>query len=150
MPLKGIFLQVTFPKVPRYGIMAIQLLTTLTTVHHLFKCEIVVYLVNLPHLFHPIPLDVCFVSQPARCINVSFRELIPSCSIFEKIDSCRISFSRHRVGQRPRRQRYQDQHLPEGRSDHEDRVSLCPSVFLPHDLNLGTRFLFSRGELSHP
>ena len=26
--------------------------------------------------------------------------------------------------------------------DHEDRVSLCPSVFLPHELNLGTRFLF--------
>ena len=29
-------------------------------------------------------------------------------------------------------------------------LALCPSVFLPHDLNLGTRFLFSRGELSHP
>ena len=34
--------------------------------------------------------------------------------------------------------------------DREDCVSLCPSVFLPHDLNLGTRFLFSGAELSHP
>ena len=52
MPLKGIFLRVTFPKVHRYGIMAIQLLATLTTDHHILKSEIVVYLVNLCHLLH--------------------------------------------------------------------------------------------------
>ena len=43
-----------------------------------------------------------------------------------------------------------NQHPRERHLDHEDCVSLCPSVFLPHDLNLGMRFLFSRGELSHP
>ena len=60
----------------RYGIMANQLLATLTTDHHLLKCEIVVYLVNLRHPLHSIPLDVCFVSQLERCFYVSFRELI--------------------------------------------------------------------------
>ena len=35
--------------------------------------------------------------------------------------------------------------------DREDCVSFrVPSVFLPHVMNLRTRFLFSRGELSHP
>ena len=43
-----------------------------------------------------------------------------------------------------------NQHPREGHLDCEDCVSLCRSVFLPHDLNLGTRFLFSGGELSHP
>ena len=47
LPLKGISLGVTFPKVYRYGIMATQLLATLTNDHHLLKCGIVVYLVNL-------------------------------------------------------------------------------------------------------
>ena len=74
----------------RYGIMAPQLLATLTTVHHLLKREIVVYLVNLPHLLHSIPLDVCLVTQLERCCYVSFRELILSCSAFEKIDPSRV------------------------------------------------------------
>ena len=56
----------------RYGIMATQLLATLTTVHHLLKREIVVYLVNLRHLLHSISLDVCFTSQLVRCFYVSF------------------------------------------------------------------------------
>ena len=93
MPLKGIYLRVTVPKVSRCGIMATQLLATLTTVHHLLKCGIVVYLVNLHHLFHSIPLEVCFVSQLERCCYVSFRELILSCSTFEKIDPSRVPFS---------------------------------------------------------
>ena len=59
-------------KMSHYGIMATQLLTTLTTVHHLLKCEIVVYPVNLRHLLHSISLDVCFVSLD-RCCYVSFR-----------------------------------------------------------------------------
>ena len=63
LPLKGIFPRVTFPKVHRYGIMETQLFAMLTTVHHPLKPEIVVYLVNPRHLFHSIPLDVCFVSQ---------------------------------------------------------------------------------------
>ena len=68
----------------RYGIMATQLLATLTIDYHLLKRDIVVYLVNLRHLLHSIPLDVCFVSQLERCCYVSFRELILSCSIFER------------------------------------------------------------------
>ena len=93
MPLKGIFPQVTFPKVPRYGIVATQLLATLTTVHHPLRCGIVVYLVNLRHLLHSISMDVCLVSQLERGCYVSFRELILSCSIFEKINPSRDSFS---------------------------------------------------------
>ena len=40
LPLKGIILRVTFPKVHHYGIMAIQLLATLTTDHHLLNVEL--------------------------------------------------------------------------------------------------------------
>ena len=43
-----------------------------------------------------------------------------------------------------------NQHPQERHLVREDCFSLCPSVFLPHDLNLGTRFLFSGGELSQP
>ena len=95
MPLKGIYLRVTIPKVSRCGIMATQLLATLTIVYHLLKCGIVVYLVNPHHLFHSIPLEVCVVSQLERCCYVSFRELILSCSTFEKIDPSRVPFSSH-------------------------------------------------------
>ena len=59
-----------------YGIMATQLLATLTTVHHPLKCGIVVYLVDLRHLFHSIPLDECFISQLERCFYLSLHELI--------------------------------------------------------------------------
>ena len=93
MPLKGIYLRVTVPKVSRCGIMATQLLATLTIVYHILKSGIVVYLVNLCHLLHPIPMDVCFVSQLERSCYVSFRELILSCSTFEKIDPSRVPFS---------------------------------------------------------
>ena len=86
-------LRVTFPKVHHYGIMATQLLATLTTDYHLLKREIVVYLVNLRHLPHSILMDVCFVSQLERCCYVSIRELILSCSTFEKIDSSRVFLS---------------------------------------------------------
>ena len=75
MPLKGRYLLVTVPKVSRCGFMATQLLATLTIDYHLFKREIVVYLVNLRHPFLPTPLDVYLVSQPERWSYVSFREL---------------------------------------------------------------------------
>ena len=65
----------------------------LETIHHLLKWGFVVYLVNLRHPFHSIPSGVCFVSQLERCCYVSFRELILNCSIFEKIDPSRVSFS---------------------------------------------------------
>ena len=76
MPLKGKYLRVTIHKVSRCGIMATQLLAVLTTVHHPLKCGIVVYLVNLRHPFHSIPLDECFVSQLERCSYLSLHELI--------------------------------------------------------------------------
>ena len=60
---------------PRCGIMATQLLATLTIDYHLLKREIVVYLVNLRHPFLSTPLDVYLVSQPERWSYVSFREL---------------------------------------------------------------------------
>ena len=89
--------RVTSSKMSRYGIMAIQLLATLTTVYHILKSGIVVYLPSPHHLSHSISLDVCFVSQLERCDNVSSHELILSCSVFEKIDSSRVflSSSRH-------------------------------------------------------
>ena len=158
MPLKGIFLLVTFPKVPRYGIMATQLLAMLTTIHHLLKHEIVVYLVNLRHLLHSIPLDVCFMSQLKRCFNVSFHELIIGCSIFEKIDPSRVFFFPLVImwvgvlGAKTSRSIGANESTTPGRQlDHEDCVKPCiPFVFSPHVLNLGTRFLLSEGELSHP
>ena len=58
------------------GIMATQLLATLTIVYHLLKREIVVYLVNLRPLLHSIPMDVYLVSQLERWFYVSFRELL--------------------------------------------------------------------------
>ena len=59
----------------RYGIMAIQLIATLTIVYHLLRCAIVVYLVNPRHPFLSTPLDVYLVSQPESWSYVSFREL---------------------------------------------------------------------------
>ena len=59
----------------RRGIMAIQLLATLTIDYHLLKCGIIVYLVNLRHPFLSTPLDVYLVSPPKRWFYVSFREL---------------------------------------------------------------------------
>ena len=76
----------------RRGIMAIQLLATLTIDYHLLKCGIIVDLVNLRHPSLSTPLDVYLVSQPERLFYVSFRKLILSCSIFEEIDPSRVSF----------------------------------------------------------
>ena len=59
----------------RRGIMATQLLATLTIVYHLPRCGIVVYLVNLRHPLLSTPLDVYLVSQPESWSYVSFREL---------------------------------------------------------------------------
>ena len=132
----GKILQVTFPKVPLYGIMATQLLATLTTVHHLCKCGIVVYLVNPRHLFHSIPLDVCLVSQLQRCCYVSFSKLIVSCSIFEKIDSIEFSFLLIVVLDEVVKASHRDQddamnqHPRGGQQDRKDCVSLCPLCLL--------------------
>ena len=88
--LREYFCESPSSKMSHYGIMATQLLAMSTTVHHLLKGEIVVYLVNLRHLLHSIPLDVCSMSQLERCFNASLHELILSCSIFEKIDPSRV------------------------------------------------------------
>ena len=88
LPLKGIYLRVTIPRMPRCGIMATQLLATLTIDYHLLKREIVVYLVNLRHPFLP-PLLMCI-----SCLNPRDGPMSHSvsCSIFEKIDPSRVSF----------------------------------------------------------
>ena len=59
----------------RRGIMATQLLATLTIVYHLLRCGIVVYLANLRHPFLSTPLDGYLVSQPESGSYVSFCEL---------------------------------------------------------------------------
>ena len=109
------------------------------------------------HMSLYIPLDMCFVSQFARCFYVSFRELRLSCSIFEKIDPSRVSFpswchvGRSSWSKSLRQWRWSNQH---SYGVHPGSRRLCwscvPFVFSPHVLNLGTRFLFSGGELSQP
>ena len=120
MALKGIFLRVTFLKMSRYGIMATQLLATLTTNHHLLKREIVVYLFNFCHMFliHHLWRVFCVSAQEMFLRLILWVDL--DCSIFEDIDSCRASVYHHRVGWRSRKQRLQDQFEA---MDHEDHVS---------------------------
>ena len=111
---------------------------------------------NTHHLFHSTPLDVYFVSQLERCFNVSLCELILSCSIFDKIDPSRdfpfLSFVML-VGVLRARHRDNDGDrinvLIKCNLEREDCVS-CVPLYLTLRLNLGTRFLFSGGELSHP
>ena len=76
MPLKEIIYESPSSRMFRRGFMATKLLATWTIFYHLLKCGIVVYLVNLRHLFHSIPLDECFVSQLERCSYLSLHELI--------------------------------------------------------------------------
>ena len=83
-----------------------------------------------------IILDVCIVSHLERCRCVSFYELIIGCSIFEKIDSLRVSFlsvigldgvlrARHRNKDCDRVNVLMKWNL-----DREDRVSLCSLCLL--------------------
>ena len=137
--------------------MAIQLLATLTTDRHLLKSGIVVYLVNLCHLLHSIPMDVCFASQLERCCYVSFRDLILSCSTFEKNDSFRVfpflSLSWLAGVLKTRHQDNDGEWINvqlKCTLDREDYTSLRFPFILTLRLNLGTRFLFSGGELSQP
>ena len=97
--LREYFCESPSSKMSRYGIMATQLLAMLTTIHHLLKREIVVYLVNLRHLLHSTPLDVCFMSQLERCFNDSPRELIlwslrwsVHVDMFRSLSSCWLKF----------------------------------------------------------
>ena len=92
MPLKVIIYESPSSRMFRRGIMATQLLATLTIVYHLLRCGIVVYLVNLRHLLHSIPMDVCLVSQLERGCYVSFRELILSCSFLRRLILLEFSF----------------------------------------------------------
>ena len=118
--------------------MATQLLAMLTIVYHLFKCGIVVYLVNLRHLFHSFPLEVCFVSQLKRCCYVSFRELILSCSTFEKNDSFGVFLPLVVMIVGVLRARLRDNDgdqintLMECTLDREDCASLCSPFTLPY------------------
>ncbi len=138
MPLKIIIYESPSSRMFRRGIMATQLLATLTNVHHPLKREIVVYLVNPRHLSHSISSDVCFVSQLERCVNVSSHELILSCSVFEKIDSsrvflsssCHVSWSSQSKTTRQDGDRFNV--LMKCHLDHEDYVSLRSPFILPY------------------
>ena len=70
---------------------------------------------------------MCFVSQLERCSHISPHKLIVSCSIFEKIDSYRVSSVGIVLDEDPEGRQDQfeamNQHLWWGQSDHEDRVS---------------------------
>src|SRR3954469_20822685 len=87
LPLKGIVLRVTFPEVPRYGIMAI-FLATVTPSTIFLSVEL------LPIKSNPVDVlpsfSMCFVSQLEM-----FQHLIPKIdlerSIFEEIVSYRVS-----------------------------------------------------------
>ena len=104
----------------------------------LFKRGIVAYQLNPRHLFHSIPLDVCFVSQLERCVNVSSHELIPSCSIFEKIDPSRVSFfspchvSWSSQNKTTRQRWWLRQHSLKCHLHREDYVSLWSPFILPY------------------
>ena len=91
LPLKEIILRVTSPKVPHYRIMVI-----ISSLSWDLAPPVSAWDFCLPvepcHLPLSITPDVCFASQLVRCIYGSFRELILSCSIFEKIDPSRVSF----------------------------------------------------------
>lgn len=112
---------------------------------------------NFCHLLLSISLDVCFDYQFKRCSYVSFRELIVSCSIFMKIDSSRVfpflslscwmEFPQQDV---KTRMMIESTSLWSATWIMKIVLDCAPSVSLPHVLNLGTRFLFSGGELSHP
>ena len=94
--------------------------------------------------------------QLKGCYYVLFREFIVRCSIFEKIDSYRVSSAVIMLDEDPEskddkinlKQRIND--LMKCHLDHEDCVSFCVPFHLTLRLNLGTGFLFSGGELSHP
>ena len=156
LPLKGISLRVTFPKVYRCGIMATQLLAMLTTDYLLLRCGIVVYLVNPRHPSYSISSDLCFVSQLKRCCYVSSHELILSCSVFSKIDCSRVfpfPFLSWLAG--VLRARRQDKMVFKSTFIWSATwivkiILVCITLHLTLRLNLETRFLFSGGELSHP
>ena len=104
-----------------------------------------------------VPPGACFASQLERCFNASLHELILSCSIFEKIDpsrvfpflllSCRLEFSEQDI---ETKMVIESTFLWSATWIVKIMLARTPSVFLPHVLNLGTRFLFSGGELSQP
>ena len=61
------------------------------TMHHLIQRGIVLINLNLRSPFHFIPLSMYVLCLNSRCFNISFRELIVSCSIFKEINFYRVS-----------------------------------------------------------
>ena len=90
LPLKGIFLWATLPKVPRYGMMADN--SSLSWNHAPFysawNCA---YQLESSFSVSLLPSGCMFRVLAREMFNISFRELIVSCSIFKKIDSYRVS-----------------------------------------------------------
>ena len=77
LPLRGIALCVTFPKVSHYGVMAI--ISLLLWNHAPFYLSVgwLPTNLNLRHLPSITP-GMCFVSRLKTCFNISFHELILS------------------------------------------------------------------------
>ena len=137
LPPKGIYLQVTFPEVPRFGIMADN---SLLSWNHAPSCSAWNCAYQLEPLssvsLHP---SRCMLRVSAReMLRCLTRELILSCSIFEKIDPSRVSFSsRCHVGwssqSKTTRQRWWlNQRLMKCNLDREDYVSLRFPFILPY------------------
>ena len=80
-------------------------------------------------------VDLVIIKMIRLCRHVSFFILV----LDEDLESKDAKINLSRQINNPRRQ-----------LDHEVVMLSVPFVFLPHVLNLGTRFLFSGGELSHP
>ena len=117
------------------------------TMHHLIQHGIVLINLNLRSPFHFIPLSMYVLCLNSRCFNISFHELILSARSSRR--SIPVEFLSVIIV------------LDEDLESKDAKINLkqwimkivlasVPSVFLPHVLNLGTRFLFSGGELSQP
>ena len=155
LPLKGIILRVTSSKVPRYEVIVI--ISSLSWNHAPSYLDVELLLTNEPpSSTSSIAPGVCFVYQLKRCSYVSLRELILS------VRSSRRSFSVESpsvvvVLDEVLESKDVKIHLNQwinifekGKRIMKIVVVLWPPILLPHVLNLGTRFLFSGGELSHP
>ena len=156
LPLKGIILWVTFSKVPRYGIMAI--ISSLSWNHspspQAWNCCVPNW---IPVICSSNPPEVCLTSQLKRwfmshsvsCLSVarsSRRSILLEFSLPSRCYVGRSSQSKD-----VKIDIMQWINIP-GKGSWIEKIVivLWPPSFLPHVLNLGTRFLFSGGELSQP
>ena len=143
----------------------IYLLATLKPINHLvqaWNCCLTNWTFVISSLQSPprcvLPLSSRDVPHLIPWVDLVIFEMILSCSNLKKIDSskilpffslsCWVKISKAKTS----RSTYAMNQQPYDVQPGSRRLcwSCAPSVFLPHVLNLGTRFLFSGGELSQP